>query len=335
MEMTSAQRARGLAEAGRSSEGLQLLRSAQAEGEAGAYFAEGLWQLEGRFVPRDLAQARASLAKASEAGHVEAARGLAAFVARGVGAPADWNEARNILEAWKSVDPLAATQLHLIDKMLLDAEGNPTSEFAPRIICQSPQIVRIDEFLTADECAFLIELAEPRMKRSMIFSEEQQRFVEDPIRTSDLAAFPVIYEWPFVRAINLRIARATGTAVECAEPLQVLKYGLGQEYRPHYDSRLGIENPRVITAVIWLNDDFAGGETCFDELGIAERGAPGDLLFFANTLADGSPDPRSRHAGAPVTRGFKYLASRWIRARPWQAGGRGFRGVAGLAKNEE
>jgi prolyl 4-hydroxylase len=40
------------------------------------------------------------------------------------------------------------------------------------------------------------------------------------------------------------------------------------------------------------------------------------MLLFANTLADGSPDQRTRHAGARVISGVKYMASRWIRDHP-------------------
>lgn len=46
----------------------------------------------------------------------------------------------------------------------------------------------------------------------------------------------------------------------------------------------------------------------------------GDALLFVNTLADGLPDPGSRHAGLPVTHGAKWLATRWIRRAaidPW------------------
>jgi prolyl 4-hydroxylase len=323
MELTILERARALGEAGRAGEGLQFLRNAQARGEADAFFTEGLWHLEGRFVPRDVAQARTLIAMAAEAGHLEAARTLAALVARGAGAPADWSGAVSILDAWSARDPWAQRQADLIAKMDLDQNGDSTRTFERRLLCEAPTIARVDNLLAPDECKFLIEIAEPRMERSMIFSDELRRFVEDPVRTSDTAGFPAVFEWPFVRAINRRIARATGTAIECAEPLQVLKYRPGQQYRPHYDSRVGIDNPRIITAVIWLNDDYAGGETCFDEVGVAERGGPGDMLFFANTLADGSPDPRSRHAGAPVASGVKYLASRWVRARAWQGGGQG------------
>ena len=42
----------------------------------------------------------------------------------------------------------------------------------------------------------------------------------------------------------------------------------------------------------------------------------GDALLFFNTLADGRADPATRHAGLPVRSGAKWLATRWIRARP-------------------
>jgi prolyl 4-hydroxylase len=43
----------------------------------------------------------------------------------------------------------------------------------------------------------------------------------------------------------------------------------------------------------------------------------GDALLFRNADADGRPDPLALHSGLPVTRGVKYLASRWIRAEPF------------------
>lgn len=316
MAATTVQSAMALAQAGRPEDGLHLLREGQGRGEADAFLFEGLWQLEGRFVPRDLGGSRQSLGRAAELGHVGAARTLAGLVACGIGARADWPGAIGILEEWSDRDPIAARQLELIGQMDLDADGVPTKDFAQTEISADPRIERVERLLTGQECAFLIELADPRMRRATIFHEAEQRFVEDPIRRSDRAGFPIVSEWPFVRAINLRIAHATGTGVDCGEPLQILRYGPEQEYRPHFDAIAGMDNPRVLTALVWLNDDYSGGETRFEDLGLSERGSTGDLLLFANTLADDSPDARVRHSGAPVTDGFKYLASRWIRARP-------------------
>ena len=319
---TVTQEAMALAQAGRAAEGLSLLHDAQARGQAEAFLLEALWLLEGRFLPRDLAGARVPLGRAADLGHVGAARTLAGLIAGGVGAAADWRQALAMLDASSGVDAVAARQLELIALMDVDDLGQPARHFEHRQLHADPRVKRIDRLLTADECAFLIELADPRMRRATIFHDAEQRFVEDPIRRSDKAGFPIVSEWPFVRAINLRIAAATGTDVESGEPLQVLRYGADQEYRPHLDAIAGMENPRVLTALTWLNDDYSGGETRFDELGISERGTTGDLLLFANTLADGSPDERTRHSGAPVTAGVKYMASRWIRARP--AGQEGF-----------
>jgi prolyl 4-hydroxylase len=305
-----------LADAGRAADGVQLLREAQRVGQAEAYLLEGLWLLEGRVVQRDLTGARTAITRASELGHAGAARTLAGLIACGVGAPPDWTRAIDTLRHWSSGDSVAARQLELINRMDLDSSGRPAGAFTRRQLSPDPRVERVDGLLTAEECAFLIELSEPRMRRATIFHESEQRFVEDPIRRSDRAGFPLVSEWPFVRAINLRIAAATDTDVACGEPLQILRYAPGQEYRPHFDAIAGMDNPRVQTALVWLNDDYSGGETRFEELGLSERGRRGDLLLFANTLPDGCPDMRTRHSGEPVASGVKYLASRWIRARP-------------------
>ena len=101
--------------------------------------------------------------------------------------------------------------------------------------------------------------------------------------------------------------------------LQVLRYAVGQEYRPHHDAIEGETNQRVLTFLVYLNDDYDGGATEFLSTGLKLKGAKGDGLLFRNADVSGVPDPASRHAGLPVLNGEKYLASRWIRQRPMVA----------------
>ena len=72
---------------------------------------------------------------------------------------------------------------------------------------------------------------------------------------------------------------------------------------------------RIATFLIYLNDDFEGGETQFPKAGIAHRGSTGDALFFANITPEGAPDPLTLHAGTPPTKGEKWIFSQWIRDR--------------------
>ncbi|MBB5518241.1 hypothetical protein [Amphiplicatus metriothermophilus] len=66
-----------------------------------------------------------------------------------------------------------------------------------------------------------------------------------------------------------------------------------------------------------IHDRFEGGATRFTRAGARWRGRLGDALVFRNVLADGRPDPAGWHAGEPVTRGWKGIASLWLRARPF------------------
>jgi prolyl 4-hydroxylase len=94
-----------------------------------------------------------------------------------------------------------------------------------------------------------------------------------------------------------------------------LRYCVGQEYRQHHDAIPNADNQRSLTLLIYLNEDFEGGETIFPKVGLRFRGRLGEALLFRN-VASGQPDPLAVHIGMPVTAGIKYLASRWIRERP-------------------
>ena len=72
-----------------------------------------------------------------------------------------------------------------------------------------------------------------------------------------------------------------------------------------------------MTMLVYLNDDFEGGETAFPELRITIRPKRGEGLLFRNVDPQGRPDPLLLHAGVPVRSGVKLLASRWIRERPY------------------
>ena len=111
-----------------------------------------------------------------------------------------------------------------------------------------------------------------------------------------------------------------------AESLQVLHYEVGESFKPHFDfwehgfeghaGTMAKYGQRVFTVLVYLNEDFDGGETDFPRLGVRYRGAKkGDGLIFRNVDDLGMGDRRTLHAGLPPTRGEKWLASLWIRDR--------------------
>jgi len=71
--------------------------------------------------------------------------------------------------------------------------------------------------------------------------------------------------------------------------------------------------------LLYLNDDYSGGSTCFPGLQLNIKGRGGDLLHFHNLRADGLGDRSSLHAGTPVVAGEKWLLSQWIRTESYPA----------------
>lgn len=253
-------------------------------------------------------EARALFGRAGQAGRHDAAVIHCNLVAHG----GDWRGGLMLLAGLARTDPRCRRQLALIGAMDLSAT------LVGEVVSLAPHLTLFRGLFSAAECRYLAEAAAPMLAPSVVVDPATGRQRPDPVRISDSAGFTLPLENPAIHALNQRIAAASGTKAAQGEPLQVLRYRAGGEYRPHFDAIPGFANQRVMTMIVWLGEDYEGGETLFMKTGAKLKGRTGDALLFRNALPDGTRDPDSGHAGLPVIRGEKLIASRWIRARAFE-----------------
>ena len=280
-------------------------------GDGDALMMVGEFRLRGLYGLKNLERGFRMITAAAEKGQIDAQRTRIYLTAMGVGRKAHPALARSLLATLAKSDRFAAVQAGLLEHVTCVAK---VASMTPEVVCPDPKIVLWRGLFSDMECKYLTNVGLPWMERAMIADSTTGQGILDPVRVSDTTAVPLISEDLIVQEINRAIALATGTQARWGEPLTVLRYRPGQQYHPHYDAyEEGWPEPqRTTTALIWLNDAYEGGETRFPELGITVRGAIGDMLVFPNLGADGRRDDRMLHAGLPVTRGEKWLASRWI-----------------------
>jgi prolyl 4-hydroxylase len=310
-------RVQALLGARRFAEAAQQLAFAARAGNVDAIVELAQWCIAGNIIPRDLAEARRLLGQAGAAGHEDAALLHASFLASETGGEPDWAAALATLEALASRSRRARAQLKLLRLMDLDERGFPSHSLKARQLSERPSVALCDGFATPSECAHLAAVGSPYLQPSSVIDPASGRVIPHPIRTSDGAVFGVHIEDLVVSAINRRIATITATTYKQGEPLQLLRYNPGAQYRAHMDALSSEPNQRILTAILYLNTAYQGGETQFLRTGLSIRGKAGDLLIFGNVSADGRADPLTLHAGAPVTTGSKLIATRWIRKGPF------------------
>jgi prolyl 4-hydroxylase len=183
-----------------------------------------------------------------------------------------------------------------------------------------PRVVVFAELLSADECAELIALARSRLARSETVETATGASAVNPARTSDGMFFEP-GEFPVCARLEKRIAALLGWPLENGEGLQILRYGPGTEYRPHYDyfdpdeagtpAILQRGGQRVGSIVCYLNTPEAGGATVFPDVGLEVAPVRGNAVFFSYDRAH--PATLTLHGGAPVDAGEKWVATKWLR----------------------
>jgi prolyl 4-hydroxylase len=324
--------------AGRHDDAINALARATQHGDLDAMTELGKRLVvgdKGPLLPKDGAKL---LFEAAKDGHAEAAARLATLTALGAHVPQSWNDAIGLLvHAAERGSESARGQLRALAG---DAAERDLSwrQLAERIdlrywhnpppgqtLCAAP-VVRVHQsFVTDSVCEWLIEQARPNLKRALIYDPVGGKDIADHMRTNSAAGFDLIHADVVQAAVQYRMAAAVGIPVDHMEGPTVLHYAVGEQITnrydfvnpriPNYDAEIAKRGQRIITFLVYLNDDYEGGETDFPELGLRYHGARGHGLFFTNALPNGEADLRMVHAGLPPKDNDKWLMSQFIRNR--------------------
>lgn len=178
-------------------------------------------------------------------------------------------------------------------------------------------VFTVNDFLSVDECKRYIKISEDfgfedslvtlgvrgadgsvSLQRARMDYRNNQRVV---FKNQEIADF--LWE----RVADFIPANEDRNAVGCNEMLRFYRYDAGQQFDWHQDSPYERDNGEISlwTLVIYLNEDFEGGETSFedsysDESFDAFSVSPktGTALFFDHDV---------HHKGEPVLDGRKYV----------------------------
>jgi prolyl 4-hydroxylase len=189
----------------------------------------------------------------------------------------------------------------------------------------NPRVVVFGDLLSGEECEALIELAKPRLARSLTVATKTGGEEVNADRTSN-GMFFQRGENELVKCIEARIARLVNWPEENGEGLQVLHYRPGTEYKPHYDYFDPVERgtptilkrggQRVGTLIMYLAEPEKGGATSFPDVQLEVAPKRGNAVFFSYERAH--PSTRSLHGGTPVIAGEKWIATKWLRERRFE-----------------
>lgn len=201
-----------------------------------------------------------------------------------------------------------------------------TSDRDVRIVTRvnRPVIAVLDGVLSEAECDELIRRSADKMRRSTTVDPISGKHEVIADRSSEGTFFHLNAD-PFIALLDRRISEVMHWPIDHGEGLQILHYGTGGEYKPHFDYfppedpgshvQMTIGGQRVSTLVMYLNEVEEGGTTIFPEIGLEVVPKKGSAVYFEYTNSQNQLDRLTLHGGSPVTRGEKWIVTKWMRQR--------------------
>ncbi|MCJ1398994.1 Prolyl 4-hydroxylase, alpha polypeptide [Xylographa trunciseda] len=225
----------------------------------------------------------------------------------------------------------------------------PEHSYKTRIFSMDPLMVYLENYITAPEREYLVNIAESMYVASEVAapsSEERIRALDVAERSSQTACF---YDDPVVHCIQERSAYFQGNLpVERVENLQVVKYTVGDHFQHHWDWWEGTDNPRISSFFAYLACDSGeigsggqceGGATHFPDFwhhfpsgwcdvidcsadselgGVAFKPVAGNAIYWSNVYPNSTYHEGTLHAGMPVKKGRKIGLNIWTHRDDFQ-----------------
>lgn len=164
-------------------------------------------------------------------------------------------------------------------------------------------VLLIPGFYSAEECKDELSYASKAGFLTQRYGDHDRKraFIDDPVRAEQIYKKLSI---PELKTFFKDLKPDPPEDLEGWKPialnerLRYYNYEIGQVFRRHFDILYRInDNTRTfLTFICYLNEDFEGGQTIFDEEIIIPK--TGDAILFPHEL---------KHEGAMVTKGCKII----------------------------
>jgi len=192
------------------------------------------------------------------------------------------------------------------------------------VLCNDPVIIRLNEFLSPEECNYMVETSRPLIKPCESIGATNRNCDEKEVKIVRNTSWIMWMKHgeetlPVIAGFMARIREALSLHIPLNnELMQVHFYEVDQLCEPHQDyyettnSSFKRFGQRTATLLFYLNDPIRGGNTCFPRVGVNIPARTGDVIFFLNCTREGVADPRTLHAGEPVKEGNKWIGIKVI-----------------------
>lgn len=179
----------------------------------------------------------------------------------------------------------------------------------------------LKNFFAFEECETLISVGSQYLEPSRVGGPNDTTKIDKNVRSSYTAMISDISCHPQVLEAIERIDNAYGHPHLTSNPLQLNRYRVGEKFEAHHDwhdpvrqaERIAREGQRTWTFLMYLNDDFEGGETEFPLLEFGIQPEQGMLVLWNNLLPDGSVNDATLHRSNSVIEGTKYMMTKWFK----------------------
>ena len=201
-------------------------------------------------------------------------------------------------------------------------------------LSNDPYLYFIDNFLTSEECNFIINISKNNMKLAGVVYEdnEKHKFKIGEYKGRTNSSYWLSHDkYPELLNIAKKIANQLKVNYKHFENFQIIHYNQNEEYQYHYDAfdinqkekyekYCKNKGNRILTVLVYLNDVEEGGETGFDSLPqynetILVQPKKGRMIVFYNLNDDKTLNKGTRHAGLPIIKGEKWAFNLWLRER--------------------
>lgn len=177
-------------------------------------------------------------------------------------------------------------------------------------------LVTLDNFASLEEVAAIIDAGHGA---GFAACNQKRRPSKTSLATHSIAYLPqeIVPAHAKVNRVIRRIEQLTAIPRSFYEQMPIVKYRPGERFLRHHDS-FRLPFPRVLTAFLYLNENFSAGATHFTDINVSVHPRAGRLAVWSNVGAQDSTKSEGSmwHSGSAPQSGVKYGVNLFIRLFP-------------------